>query len=62
MMKRICVNCGSSSGASPAYMRSARDLGACLADREITLVYGGANVGLMGVVANAALDRGGDVI
>ena len=62
MIKRICVNCGSCPGSKPAYISSARYLGECLADRKIGLVYGGADVGLMGAVANGALDHGGEVI
>jgi uncharacterized protein (TIGR00730 family) len=62
MIKRVCVNCGSSPGNDPAFISAARDLGDCLAGRDITVVYGGADVGLMGAVANAALARGGQVI
>ena len=62
MIKRICVNCGSSPGSDPAFISAARELGDCLAGRDITVVYGGADVGLMGAVANAALARGGKVI
>lgn len=58
----ICVFCGSSQGAKPAYQIAAAALGAELARREIGVVYGGASVGLMGAVANAALDEGGSVI
>jgi uncharacterized protein (TIGR00730 family) len=61
-MKRLCVFCGSSAGDAPAYAAAARALGTALARREIGLVYGGASVGLMGAVADAALDEGGDVI
>ncbi len=61
-IKRICVYCGSNSGANPAYHAAARRLGETLAERGIGLVYGGASVGLMGVVADAALARGGEVI
>jgi hypothetical protein len=55
----VCVFCGSSPGADPAFTQSARRLGAGLAERGIGLVYGGASVGLMGVVADAALAAGG---
>jgi uncharacterized protein (TIGR00730 family) len=58
----ICVFCGSSPGRRPAYATAARRLGALLAERGIGLVYGGGNVGLMGVVADAALEGGGEVI
>lgn len=61
-MKRICVYCGSSPGDRPAYAESARALGKGLAERGIGLVYGGGLVGLMGVVADAALAAGGEVI
>ena len=61
-MKRICVYCGSSPGANPAHREAAEKLGALLAARGIGLVYGGGNIGLMGVVADAALRAGGEVI
>ena len=47
MPKSVCVFCGSSSGISPAYKLAAEDLGKQLAQRNLTLVYGGSNVGLM---------------
>ncbi len=61
-MKRICVFCGSSPGRSRAYAGAASALGRSLATRGIGLVYGGASVGLMGTLANAALEAGGEVI
>lgn len=61
-MKSIVVFCGSSAGHDPAYMEQALQLGAALAQRNITLVYGGAKVGLMGAVADGALQAGGKVI
>jgi len=61
-MKRICVFCGSSPGARPAYRAAAARLGAALAARGIGLVYGGANVGLMSELAHSVLDAGGEVI
>lgn len=61
-MKNICVFCGSRSGALPQYREAAVKLGELLAQREITLVYGGGNVGMMGAVADAALANGGRVI
>jgi hypothetical protein len=61
-MKRICVFCGSSPGRSASYAAAAAELGRSLAKRGIGLVYGGANVGLMGILANAVMDAGGDVI
>ena len=61
-MKRICVNCGSSPGFDPSYMEMARRLGQALVDRNLELVYGGADVGLMGQVADAVLQAGGSAI
>ena len=61
-MKRVCVYCGSSSGANPVHREAAENLGALLASRGIGLVYGGGNVGLMGILADAALRAGGEVI
>ena len=60
-MRRLCVFCGSSAGNDPAYLQAARALGETLARSGIGLVYGGASVGLMGVVADAALVAGGEV-
>ena len=59
--RAICVFCGSSPGADPRYADAARAFGALLARRGIALVYGGAHVGLMGAVADAALADGGRV-
>lgn len=61
-LKRVCVFAGSSPGVRPSYLDAARRLGAALADAGIGVVYGGASVGLMGAVADAALARGGEVI
>lgn len=61
-MKRVCVFCGSSLGERPEYALAARQLGRVLASRNLGLVYGGASVGLMGEVANAVLQQGGEVI
>lgn len=61
-MKRICVYAGSSPGARPEFMATARELGTLLAERGIGVVYGGGNVGLMGALADAALTAGGEVI
>ena len=58
---RVCVYCGSSSGGDN-YLAAARQLGRTLAEGDVELVYGGANIGLMGAVANGALDAGGRVI
>ena len=60
--KRVCVFCGSSPGSRPAYTDGARDLAAELVRRGIGLVYGGGSVGLMGVLADAVLEGGGEVI
>ncbi len=62
MLNSIAVFCGSREGASPAYMESARALGRELGTRGITLVYGGSRLGLMGAVADAALEHGGRAI
>lgn len=61
-MKRVCVYCGSSAGRLPRYREAARALGHEIAARGLGLVYGGASIGVMGAVADAALDRGGEVI
>ena len=61
-IESICVYCGSSEGRDEAYGRQARQLGQLLAERSITLVYGGANVGLMRILADASLAKGGRVI
>lgn len=61
-LNRICVFCGSGLGARPEYGDAARRTGTVLAERGIVLVYGGARVGLMGLVADAALAAGGQVI
>lgn len=61
-IKNICVYCGSSPGLNPAYARAATLLGRTLAERDIGLVYGGAAVGIMGVVADAAMANGGKAI
>jgi len=59
---RIAVYCGSADGCDPAYRAEAEALGAAIAAHGLGLVYGGANAGLMGAVADAALARGGEVI
>lgn len=58
----VCVFCGSSPGGDPAYLESARAMGREIARRGLRLVYGGAKVGLMGAVADAAMAAGGEVI
>jgi hypothetical protein len=61
-MKRLCVYCGSSSGARPDYILAARQLAKTMVSKDIDLVYGGASVGIMGEIANAVLEEGGNVI
>ena len=61
-LSRVCVYCGSSAGAGPEFAAAAQALGGLLARNGLTLVYGGAEVGLMGVVADAALAAGGRVV
>jgi hypothetical protein len=58
----VCVFCGSSDAADPAYLRAAADLGRSLAQAKLRLVYGGGGVGLMGACAVAAHAAGGDVL
>lgn len=61
-MNRLCVYCGSSPGRTPRYIEAARRLGRVLAKSGLGLVYGGASVGVMGAVADAALAGGAEVI
>ena len=61
-MRSVCVFCGSSSGSDARYLEAATTLGAEIARRGMTLVYGGASIGLMGAVADAALSAGGEVV
>lgn len=61
-MKRICVFCGSNTGNRPGYAAAARDLAKELARRRLSLVYGGGHAGLMGILANAAIANGVEVI
>ena len=61
-MRSVCVFCGSRSGTELTYEDGARTLGRTLAEQGITLVYGGGRVGLMGVVADAALGADGEVV
>ena len=61
-MKSICVYCGSNAGAKPVYAERATALGTRIAAEGLQLVYGGGNVGLMGIVADAVLANGGDVV
>lgn len=61
-MKSVCVFCGSSIGKDPIYKKSAYDLGVQIAKENLSLIYGGGSVGLMGILANAMLEHGGEVI
>jgi uncharacterized protein (TIGR00730 family) len=61
-MRSICVYCGSNFGDRTSYLEAAHNLGIEIAKREMVLVYGGSNVGLMGAVADSALAAGGKVI
>ena len=61
-IRRVAVYCGSANGTNPAFLVEARALGAALAAAGLGMVYGGACVGLMGAVADAALASGADVI
>jgi uncharacterized protein (TIGR00730 family) len=60
-IRRLCVFCGSSPGGDPGYAACARELGELLTRRGIGLVYGGARAGLMGTLADAVLEAGGEV-
>lgn len=60
-MKSICVYCGSSDAVSPDYLAAARQMGRVLAERGLRLIYGGGKTGLMGAVADGALEGGGEV-
>ncbi|WP_027592544.1 TIGR00730 family Rossman fold protein [Pseudomonas sp. LAIL14HWK12:I7] len=62
LVRSVCVFCGASIGANPAYREAAVALGQAIARRGLTLVYGGGAVGLMGVVADAAMAAGGEVV
>lgn len=61
-MKSICVYCGSNPGNRPEYLEAAKALGKTLAANQITLVYGGAKIGIMGCIADTVLAEGGEVI
>ena len=61
-MKNICVYCGSNPGRLPEYRDAARLLGYEMAGRGLGLVYGGASIGVMGAVADAVLERGGQAV
>jgi uncharacterized protein (TIGR00730 family) len=61
-LRRVCVFCGSSSGHDPVHRQAATSMGRTLADAGVEVVYGGGAVGLMGVIADAAMQAGGRVI
>ena len=61
-LRRLCVFCGSSTGHQPTYREAAVSLATAMTRRGIDLVYGGGNVGLMGIMADSVLARGGHVI
>src|SRR5512135_3619465 len=61
-MKSVCVFCGSSDAVAAGYITAARGLGRVIAGRGLRLVFGGGKTGLMGAVANGALEAGGEVI
>jgi len=61
-MRSICVYCGSNAGSKPAYTERAMAMGDRIAREGLQLVYGGGNVGLMGIVADAVLQGGGEVV
>lgn len=60
-IKAIAVFCGSKTGSNPLFEAQTRDLGYLLAEKNVTVIYGGGNKGLMAAVANAALEKGGSV-
>jgi uncharacterized protein (TIGR00730 family) len=61
-IKAICVYCGSSPGTDPAFVGAAQSFGKILAENGVRLVYGGGSIGLMGAVAEAVLEHGGDAL
>ncbi len=62
MIKRLCVYCGSNYGSRPEYNQAARELARVMVNKNIGLVYGGASIGVMGEIADAAIKEGGEVI
>ena len=62
MMRRMAVFCGSNPGRRPEYLDAAREMGRALVERDLSLVYGGGKVGLMGVVADAVMEAGGRAV
>lgn len=61
-MKKICIYCGSSSGKDPAFKEIASELAKLLVSSNISLIYGGASIGVMGKIADTVLEQGGEVI
>jgi uncharacterized protein (TIGR00730 family) len=61
-MRSVCVFCGSNAGVRSLYLEAARDTGRLIAERGLRLIYGGASVGLMGALADAAIGAGGEVV
>ncbi|MGA2943045.1 MAG: TIGR00730 family Rossman fold protein [Xanthobacteraceae bacterium] len=61
-IKAICVYCGSSPGTDPAFVGAAQSFGKILAENSVRLIYGGGSIGLMGAVAEAVLEHGGDAL
>ncbi len=61
-LRSLCVLCGSREGTDPAYRKAAIHLGQLLAERGVRLVYGGGSIGLMGVIADAVIEAGGEVV
>ncbi|MFP4003834.1 MAG: TIGR00730 family Rossman fold protein [Alphaproteobacteria bacterium] len=61
-LKAVCVYCGSGRGDAPEFLEAARTMGRIMARNEVTVIYGGGRLGLMGAVADGALDAGGKVI
>lgn len=61
ILRSLCVYCGSSAGHDPAFADAARSLGQLMAGQGLALVYGGGHVGLMGIIADAVLEAGGEV-
>jgi hypothetical protein len=60
-IRSLCVFCGSRAGADPAFAQAAEQLGRCLAERGVRLIYGGGSIGLMGVIMRAVIEHGGEV-
>ena len=61
-IKSVSVYCGSNDGTNKEYVQVAKQLGVLLAENKIKIVYGGAKIGMMGAIANASIEKGGEVI